>query len=354
MARVIKATGLPWRQLVAAGVAAWPLATDAIPPIARSPSPAAAPAPKEAAPLTPPAASDPSPPVETPAGGTPDPNPAGPNQTDPNQEGKGFTGCPPEAPYLLGPKLCGDQTLIDQINSGWQITVDPKGNITLNPPPHYDPATQQWGRYDTATQACNPAIEVKLKQAALAGSQLTRAISDRQMNYPQVDPIEAVNNPRKEGYGGVCTIDLFAFDLGRLLGSTYEQIKNLIDTLSNLSVDHLFGAACRVVNTVFGNLQNQLLQELQTHSPLTPVQQFVNTLTVGYVLPLQSLLSYGVTTRPTPATAPGILTVNPLKVSYVPEKGYVYMADFGSNNLLVVHISQTPLAPGDAAASTGR
>ena len=186
----------------------------------------------------------------------------------------------------------------------------------------------------------------------MAGSQLTRAISDRQMNYPRVDPIEAVNNPRKEGYGGVCTIDLFAFDLGRLLGSTYEQIKNLIDTLSNLSVDHLFGAACRVVNTVFGNLQNQLLQELQTHSPLTPFQQFLNTLTVGYIAPLQSFLSYGV--RPTTATAPGIVTDHPLKVSYVPGKGYVYMADLGSGHLMVVDISQTPLAPGDAAASTGR
>lgn len=261
--------------------------------------------------------------------------------------------CPPEAPYRLGPKLCADQTLIDQINDGWQMTVDPDGQIAMTPPPSYDPVTGQWGHFSAATQACDPQIKVQLKQAALAGSQLTRAISDRQLAYAQTDPIEAVNNPRKDGAGGVCTIDLFAVDLGRLLGGTYEQIKNLIDTLSQFSVDSLFGAACPVVNSVFGNLQNQLLQDLQSSSPLSAFQQFVNALTVGYLSPLQSFLGHGLTVRPTVATIPGIVTAHPLQVSYVPGKGYLYLADFGSGgHLLVVHIAQTPLAPGDAVAPT--
>jgi len=263
-----------------------------------------------------------------------------------------LTECPPEAPYRLGPKLCADQTLIDQINGGWQMTIDPDGHIAMTPPPTYQPATGQWGSFDGATQPCDPNIHVKLKQAALAGSQLTRAISDRQLAYAQTDPIEAINNPRKDGAGGVCTIDLFAVDLGRLLGGTYEQIKNLIDTLSQFSVDSLFGAACQVVNSVFGNLQTQLLQDLQSHSPLSAFQQFVNALTVGYLSPLQSFLGHGLTVRPTAATIPGIVTAHPLQVSYVPGKGYLYLADFGSGHLLVVHIAQTPLAPGDAVAPT--
>jgi len=208
------------------------------------------------------------------------------------------------------------------------------------------------GKLDPATQGCDPNIAVKLKEAALAGSQLTRAISDRQLNYSQTDPIEVVNNPRQDGAGGVCTIDIFAFDLGRLLGSTYEQIRNLIDALSHLSVDALFGAGCQVVNTIFGDLQHQLLQDLVNPSPLTGFQQFLNTLRVGTIAPLTSFNRYGNGTRATTATVPGIVTTNPLQVSYVPGKGYVYGVDLGGGNVLVVTISQTPLVPADAVAAT--
>ena len=256
--------------------------------------------------------------------------------------------CPPEAPYQLGPTLCGDQTIIDQIESGWQVEVDAEGQVTLIPPPTYDAGTGQWGNFDAATQGCNPNIAVKLKQAALAGSQVTRAISDRQMDYPQTDPIEVVNNPRKDGAGGVCTIDLFAFDLARLLGSTYEQIRNMIDQLSQLSVDSLFGAGCRVVNTIFGDLQSQLLQDLSNHAPLTGFQQFLSALRVGYITPLTSLTRYGNGTQASTATVPGIVTTQPLQVSYVPGKGYVYGVDLGEGNVLVVRVSATPLVPADA------
>lgn len=267
--------------------------------------------------------------------------------------GEALTECPPSEPIRVGPDLCMSQEAIDRVNDGWQATVDPiTGEVTWTPPPFYDPATGRWGNFNAGTQACDPTIEVQLKQAALAGSQLTRAISDRQMSYPEVDPLAAVNNPRKDGYGGVCTIDFFALDLGRLLGTTYDQIKNLIDTLSRLSVDGLFGAACNVVNRIFGNLQNQLLQELQSSTPLTAFQQFVNALRIGYIVPLQSLTGYGLTVHPTTATLPGVTTAHPLQVSYVPGRGYVYLADFGSGNLLVLHIAPTPLAPADAVAPT--
>ena len=260
-----------------------------------------------------------------------------------------LTECPPTEPYRVGADLCMSQEAIDRINDGWQASVDPEtGNVTWTPPPTYDPVTGQWGNFSAATQACDPNMEIKLKQAALAGSQLTRAMSDRQMSYPEVDPLAAVNNPQGDGYGGVCTIDLFAFDLRRLLGGTYDQIRNLIDTISHLSMDSLFGAACQVVNTVFGDLQNQLLQEVQNSSPLTAFQQFVNALHIGYIAPLQSLTSYGLTPQSTTATLPGVVTTQPLQVAYVPGKGYLYLADFGSGNRIILHISPTPLIPEDA------
>ncbi len=294
------------------------------------------------------------------AGGTSDPGdgtPTGGGTTDGGTTGgtdirnePGHVECTAEAPIRLAPNACGNQAVVDAINSGWNLTVNPDGTYTWTPPPTYDPATGGWGTFDAASQTCDPNIQVKLRQAALAGSQLARAISDRQLGYSQTDPIEAVNNPKKDGAGGVCTIDLFAFDLGRLLGGTYEQIKNLIDALSHFSVDSLFGAACKVVNTVFGDLQNRLLADLQTHSPLSPFQQFVDRLAVGFVAPLASFVGYGAGVRPTTATVPGLLTGNPLQVSYVPGKGYVYLADMGSGNVLVVNISQTPLAPADAVS----
>ena len=133
-------------------------------------------------------------------------------------------------------------------------------------------------------------------------------------------------------------------------GSTYEQIKALIDALSHLAVDGLFGAACNVVHSIFGDLQNSLLQDLQSGSPSTAFQQFVHALRVGYSVPLQSLTGYGSTVRPTVATRPGVVTTRPLQVAYVPGKGDLYLADFGSGHRLVLHLSPTPLAPGDAVA----
>lgn len=271
--------------------------------------------------------------------------PGGDPPTDPS-----WVECTAEAPIRLAPDVCVSQGAVDLIDAGWRLTVDPDGTPRWTPPPTYDPTAGRWGPYDPARQSCDPHIDVQLKQAALAGSQITRAISDRQMSYPEVDPIAAVNNPQKDGYGGVCTIDLFAFDLVRLLGSTYEQIKNLIDALSRLSADTLFGAACRVIDTLFGNLQQQLLQELQSGRPSNPYQQFVNALRVGYLVPRHSFASYGLSVRDTQATLPGIVTSRPLQVVYVPGRGYVYLADFGSGNLLVLRISPTPLAPEDAVA----
>ncbi len=288
------------------------------------------------------------------SGGTTAPTSGGTTSATDTQNDPDYVECTAEAPIRLASSVCVNQAAVDAINSGGHLAVNPDGSWTLTPSPTYDPATGSWGTFNGASQTCDPNIQVKLQQAALAGSQLTRAISDQQLGYSQTDSIEAVNNPKKDGAGGVCTIDLFAFDLGRLLGSTYEQIKNLIDTLSHLSADSLFGAACKVVNTVLGNLQNQLLAELQTNSPLSQFQQFVNSVQVGYIAPLASFVSYGSGVRSTTATVPGLVTGNPLQVSYVPGKGYVYMTDLGSGNWLVVKISQTPLSPADAVASAAR
>ena len=273
--------------------------------------------------------------------------------TDP-QNDPDYVECTAEAPIRLAPSVCVNQAAVDAINAGWSLTINPDGSWTLTPPPTYDPIAGSWGTFDGASQTCDPNIQVKLQQAALAGSQLTRAISDRQLGYSQTDPIEAVNNPKRDGAGGVCTIDIFAFDLSRLLGSTYEQIKNLIDRLSQFSADSLFGAACNVVNAVFGNLQNPLLADLLANSPLSQFQQFVNSIQVGYIAPLTSFAAYGLGVRSTTATLPGLVTGNPLQVGYVPGKGYVYMADLGSGNLLVVKISQTPLSPADAVSPAAR
>ena len=296
-----------------------------------------------------------------PGGGTTGGTTAGETTNDP---GGGTTGgtdirnepghveCMAESPIRLAPNVCGNRAVVDAIDGGWNLAVNPDGTYTWTPPPTHDPVAGNWGAFDGASQTCDPNVQVKLRQAALAGSTLARAISDKQLGYSGTDPIEAVNNPKKDGAGGVCTIDLFAFDIGRLLGGAYDQIKNLIDALSHFSVDSLFGAACKVVNTVFGDLQNQLLADLQTRSPLSPFQQFVDRITAGYVAPLASFTGNGLTPRPTTATVPGLLTGNPLQVSYVPGKGYVYMADLGSGNLLVVKVSQTPLAPADAVVPT--
>jgi hypothetical protein len=333
------------------------LAVAAAPPLGYRTAPAARP-------LADPVGGTTSDPGGETAGGTSDPGdgtPTGGETTDGGTTGgtdirnePGYVECTAEAPIRLAPNVCGNRATVDAIDNGWNLTVNPDGTYAWTPPPTYDPATGGWGAFDGASQTCDPNIQVKLRQAALAGSQLARAISDRQLAYAQTDPIEAVNNPKKDGAGGVCTIDLFAFDLGRLLGGTYDQIKNLIDALSHFSVDSLFGAACKVVNTVFGDLQNRLLADLQSNSPLSQFQQFVSQITVGYVAPLASFTGNGLTPRPTTAGIPGLLTGNPLQVSYVPGKGYVYMADLGSGNLLVVKVSQTPLAPADAVSPGAR
>jgi len=286
-------------------------------------------------------------PTSDPGGGTTAPTGGETSGATDPQNDPDYVECTAEAPIRLAPSVCVNQAAVDAINSGWNVAIHPDGSWTLTPPPTYDPIAGSWGTFDGASQTCDPNIQVKLQQAALAGSQLTRAISDRQLAYSQTDPIEAVNNPKRDGAGGVCTIDLFAFDLGRLLGGTYDQIKNLIDTLSQFSADSLFGAACQVVNSLFGNLQNQLLQELGSNSPSTPLQQFVNAIRVGYLAPATSFATLGAGVRSTTVTLPGLVTGNPLQVSYVPGKGYVYMADMGGN-LLVVNISQTPLSPADA------
>lgn len=293
-------------------------------------------------------------PTSDPGGGTAAPTGGGTTSATDTQNDPDYVECTAEAPIRLAPSVCVNQAAVDAINSGWNLTINPDGSWTLTPPPTYDPTTGSWGTFNGASQTCDPNIQVKLQQSALAGSQLTRAISDKQLGYSQTDPIEAVNNPKRDGAGGVCTIDLFAFDLSRLLGSTYEQIKNLIDMLSKFSADSLFGAACKVVNTVFGNLQNQLLADLLTNSPLSLFQQFVNSIQVGYIALRASFAAYGLGVRSTTATVPGLVTGNPLQVSYVPGKGYIYMADLGSGNLLVVKISQTPLSPADAVAPAAR
>lgn len=339
----------PYLNVLIFSVATLPLAAGAAPPLGSQRSTPLDGGATEAAPVSVgyPAAAGPLQPQAEPVPQDPEqPNPPAENPDQTSQDPP--IECLPGSVYV-GYDLCVTPDIKEQIDAG-VITVNPDGSVVYNGPPVWDPNTGQFGSYNAATQPCDPNIEVKLKQAALAGSQVTRAISDRQMGYPQVDPIEAVNNPQRDCYGGVCTIDLFALDLGRLLGTAYEQVRNLIETLSKLSLDSLFGAACQVINTIFGDMQSQLLQDLANSSPLTNFQQFVNQIRIGYISPLQSFIGYGLTVRDTRATVPGVTSRNPLQVSYIPGKGYVYLADLGGGNVLVVNVSQTPLVPEDTVA----
>ena len=111
---------------------------------------------------------------------------------------------------------------------------------------------------------------------------------------------------------------------------------------------HLFGAACQVFNTILGDVQQQLIQEIQQNNPLTPYQQFVQAVRLGFVTPLQSWVSLGLTPRPTTAILPGVATGSLLEVVSVPEVGYVYLARLSDLSVMVVAVSATPLAPGDA------
>jgi hypothetical protein len=258
--------------------------------------------------------------------------------------------CPPERPIRLDDTVCINQDILDAIDDGWSLYVDPDGTIRLEPPPFYDPIAGEWD-WDSDDEPCNPNIDVTLKQAALAGSQITRKISDTQLGYPETDPIIAVKNPQKDGYGGVCTINLFIFDeLWKRLGSSYEKIRDLIEALKDFSLDDLFGAGCAIINDVFGDLQRQLLEDITSGSPLTPFEQFIRQIRMGFVAPLNSFESVGLGVQPTQAVLDGVTTENPLLVTYVPGIGYLYMAEMEDSMLVVLGISPTPLHPDDAVS----
>ena len=77
-------------------------------------------------------------------------------------------------------------------------------------------------------------------------------------------------------------------------------------------------------------------------------QRFVQALRVGFIAPLQSFVSLGLTPRSTTATVPGVATGSALWVVHLPEVGYVYLARLSDLSVIVVALSATPLAPGDA------
>ena len=260
--------------------------------------------------------------------------------------------CPPETPLRMDATLCVNQATLDAIESGQQLHYDPAtGEAIFTNPALYDPINGGYA-YNAATEACDPNLDVLLKEAAVAGSQATRGIVNRQMDYPDTDPLIAVKNPQRDGYGGACTVSLMTFDLRDLLGfdptQTLEEIHQFINALGSFDSNDLFGAACQVFNTVLGDLQQQLIQEIQQNNPLTPYQQFVQAVRLGFVTPLQSWVSLGLTPRPTTAILPGVATGSLLEVVSVPEVGYVYLARLSDLSVMVVAVSATPLAPGDA------
>jgi hypothetical protein len=259
--------------------------------------------------------------------------------------------CPPDRPNNLENMVCLSDAHweIVQTSSGqWEIHAYPDGSYAFVPPPFYDPLVGAWS-WNPATDACNPNIEVVLKQAALAGSQITRTISDTQLGYPQTDPIIAVHNPQKDGYGGVCTIDLFAFDaIWKLLGSSYEQIRELIEALRDFSLDDLFGAGCAIVNNLFGDLQNALLRDIRSGLPPSPFEQLARQIRIGFIAPLNTWSSLGLTLKPTTATLPDVSTAAPLLVTHLQDVGYVYLAELSDRRVMVLHIARDPLRPEDA------
>ena len=260
--------------------------------------------------------------------------------------------CPPETPIRIDATLCVNQTTLDTIESGQQLRYDPAtGEAIFTNPAPYDPISGGYA-YNAATEACDPNLDVLLKEAAVAGSQATRGIVNRQMDYPDTDPLIAVKNPQRDGYGGACTVNLITFDIRDLLGfdptQTLEEIHQLINAIASFDINDLFGAACQVFNTILGDLQQQLIHEIQQNNPLTPYQQFVQTLRLGFVTPLQSWVTWGLTPRPTTAIIPGVATGSSLVVVPVPDIGYVYLARLSDLSVMVVAVSATPLAPGDA------
>lgn len=260
--------------------------------------------------------------------------------------------CPPEAPIRIDATLCVNQATLEAIEAGGQLSYDPAtGEAIFTNPAPYDTINGGYA-FNAATEACDPNLDVLLKEAAVAGSQATRGIVNRQMDYPDTDPLIAVKNPQRDGYGGACTVSLITFDIRDLLGfdpaQTLEEIKKLIDAIASLDLNDLVGAACRVFNTILGDVQRQLLDDLRRNNPLTPYQRFVQALRIGFIAPLQSFLSLGLTPRSTTATVPGVATGSALWVVHLPEVGYVYLARLSDLSVIVVALSATPLAPGDA------
>ena len=90
-----------------------------------------------------------------------------------------------------------------------------------------------------------------------------------------------------------------------------------------------------------------MISLIQDNNPLTPLQRFLNKLAPGFVIPLQTLLDVATSTRTTTATIPGIATGSPLLVSFIPDIGYVYMAQLTNGFGMIVHVSPTPLTPED-------
>ncbi|MCP5426561.1 MAG: hypothetical protein H6970_16060 [Gammaproteobacteria bacterium] len=260
--------------------------------------------------------------------------------------------CPPELHNLDNMVCLTDAEWDVVVNSTgpWELQVNEDGAHVLIHPPVYDPFAAEW-TWDDSTEPCNPNIDVVLKQAALAGSQMTRKISDTQLSYPQTDPIIAVNNPQTDGYGGVCTINIFVFqEIWKMIGESYEQIKDLIEALQNFSIDSLFGAGCSIIHSIFGDLQNQLLQDIENHSPLTQLEQLIAQLQIGFIAPLNTLTSLNLSLHISQATLPGVQTAEPLLVTYILEVGYVYFVQLSNNNLMVIRVNATPLVPEDGTS----
>ena len=115
----------------------------------------------------------------------------------------------------------------------------------------------------------------------------------------------------------------------RLLGSTYEQIRNLIDALSHLSVDALFGRGCQVVNTIFGDLQNPVAPGFAGFIAVDRVPTIPQRAAGGHYRAAHLVHPLRQRHAASTATVPGIVTTNLLQVSYVPGKGYVYGVDLG-------------------------
>ncbi len=261
--------------------------------------------------------------------------------------------CPPEAPIRVDATLCINEATLKLLNEGNQLEINPDGSIVFKGPGEFDYLGGGYA-FDPLTDACNPNIKVLLQEAAVAGSQVTRGMVNTQLDYPQTDPLIAVNNPQADGYGGSCTLELITFDILGILGvedllQSLDDIVAIINAIAAFDLDSLFGMACKVFNRILGEVQAKLLTLIKSNSPLTPLEQFLRAIVPGFVAPLQSLLDLATFAQPTTATLPGIATGSPLVVAHIPGLGYVYIAQLRNGLAMVVHISSTPLTPGDAS-----